>query len=75
MKVAHHGSKTSTTREFLESITPIAAFISVGENSRYGHPHPEVTERLENFSIPYYRTDKDGIIELILDSENYEIKN
>lgn len=74
LKVAHHGSKTSTTQEFLEVVTPEAAFIEVGAKNRYGHPSPAVLQRLENLGVKYYRTDIDGTKELILDGQNYFIK-
>lgn len=62
LKVPHHGSKTSATEEFLEKTSPLSAFISVGVNNSYGHPHQEVTERLEKDNIKYYRTDELGTI-------------
>ncbi|TSC90844.1 MAG: competence protein ComEC [Parcubacteria group bacterium Gr01-1014_2] len=62
LKVPHHGSKTSTTEEFLEKVSPFSAFISVGMKNNYGHPHPEVLERLEKRDIRYYRTDELGNI-------------
>ena len=65
LKLAHHGSKTSTTEEFLNLVSPSLAFINVGFN-RYGHPSIEVLERLEKRGIKYYRTDKDGDIHLIM---------
>ena len=74
LKIAHHGSKTSTTDDFLNSVTPKVAFIQVGASNRYGHPSLEVTERLEKKLIPYYRTDIDGVIELIIGNGNYFIK-
>ena len=48
LKVGHHGSKTSSTQEFLETVHPKIAFIGVGENNTFGHPNAEVIERLEN---------------------------
>jgi len=74
LKVAHHGSKTSTTENFLKAVSPLAAFIEVGAHNRYGHPTDEVLSRLENFGIKYYRTDTEGTIELVLDGKNYQIK-
>ncbi len=62
LKIPHHGSKTSTTEEFLENTSPLMAFISLGRDNPYGHPHQEVTERLEKRSIKYYRTDELGTI-------------
>jgi competence protein ComEC len=73
LKVGHHGSKTSTGQEFLDAVTPIAAFIQVGERNSYGHPHETVTQRLEKNGIKYYRTDIDGRIELVLDGQNYKV--
>lgn len=48
LKVAHHGSKTSSTEEFLEAVAPKAAFIGVGENNKFGHPNLDVLTRLTN---------------------------
>ncbi len=62
LKVGHHGSITSTTEQLLKHINPRVALISVGENNRHNHPHPEVITRLENFNTITYRTDKDGAI-------------
>lgn len=62
LKVGHHGSKTSTSEEFLLQIRPKIALISAGENNRFGHPHPEVTERLEHEKIRILRTDQQGAI-------------
>lgn len=62
LKIPHHGSKTSTTEEFLENTSPLMAFISLGKNNSYGHPHEEVISRLEKRNIKYYRTDELGTI-------------
>lgn len=74
LKVAHHGSKTSTTENFLKAVSPLVAFIQVGGKNRYGHPTEEVLSRLENYGIKYYRTDTDGTKELVLDGQNYVVK-
>lgn len=74
LKVPHHGSKTSSTEEFIKAVMPETAFIQVGGNNRYGHPHPTVVQRLEDFGIKYYRTDTDGTIKLLLDGVNYVVK-
>lgn len=65
LKIPHHGSKTSTSEQFLDSVSPAAAFISLGLDNRYGHPHQEVTDRLEKKNIKYYRTDELGTILLV----------
>ena len=73
LKVAHHGSKTSTTEEFLEKVKPEIAVISVGENNRYQHPHQEVLETLAKYGIRTLRTDLDNDIKIISDGTNYAI--
>lgn len=62
LKVAHHGSATSSSEKFLEEVRPEAAIISVGANNSYGHPSDEVLERLSRYNIPVYRTDVYGNI-------------
>ena len=64
LKVAHHGSKTSTTQEFLDNVEPQIALIGVGENNNFGHPSGEVIERLKSKDIKIYRTDEKGEIVL-----------
>ena len=60
LKVGHHGSKTSSSKEFINEINSKYSIISVGKNNRYGHPNKEVLENLNNSKI--YRTDEDGSI-------------
>ncbi len=74
LKVAHHGSKYSTSDEFLEKVNPKIAVISVGKNS-YGHPTPETLQKLENFGIKVLRTDTDGDIKIISDGNSINVKN
>jgi competence protein ComEC len=62
LKAGHHGSRTSTSEEFLRFIHPDIAVISCGYNNRYGHPHSEVVDLLRNFEIIVYRTDQDGAL-------------
>ncbi|MBB6454339.1 competence protein ComEC [Salirhabdus euzebyi] len=62
LKVAHHGSKTSTSEDFLQATKPKHALISVGENNMYGHPSKDVVDRLENMGINLFRTDLNGAI-------------
>ena len=73
LKVAHHGSKTSTTEEFLSAVSPQVAVIQVGAKNRYGHPTPEVLNRLENFGIKYYRNDTNGDIKLVSNGIDFAI--
>ena len=60
LKVGHHGSKTSSGKEFINEINPKHSIISVGKNNRYGHPNDSVLDNLENSKI--YRTDEDGSV-------------
>jgi len=69
LKVAHHGSKYSTSALFLENINPAAAIIEVGKNS-YGHPTAETLQRLENSGIKIFRTDRDGDVKFSSDGKN-----
>lgn len=75
LKVAHHGSKYSSSKEFLERIKPALAVISVGAANRYGHPTSEVLERLRNLDIKILRTDLDGDIEIVSDGKSWYTKN
>lgn len=63
LKVAHHGSKTSSSEVFLKELSPQLAVISVGKNT-YGHPTPEVLAKLENFGIQIKRTDLNGDVKI-----------
>jgi competence protein ComEC len=76
LKVSHHGSKTSTTSQFLAAVAPEVAVISVGEDNPFGHPSPEVLERLIDRlgEDNVYRTDEDGTIEFITDGEKLWVR-
>ncbi len=69
LKVAHHGSKTSSSKEFLEAVKPKIALIGVGENNKFGHPYEGVLERLKNINCKIYRTDQMGEIEIKIDKK------
>jgi competence protein ComEC len=71
LKVAHHGSKTSTTSRFLAAVAPDTAVISVGQDNSYGHPSPEVMDRLtaELGGDNVYRTDENGTVEFVTDGQ------
>ena len=60
LKVAHHGSSTSSTDAFLDAVRPRLALISVGQRNRYGHPSPEILRRLDDHHVDVLRTDRDG---------------
>src|SRR5690625_2051005 len=72
LKVAHHGSKTSTDKNFVDQINPKYAFISVGRNNSYGHPSKEVLKALKKSII--LRTDKDGAVQYNFYGDQYDIE-
>ena len=72
LKVGHHGSKTSSSEEFINSINPKYSIISVGKNNRYGHPNDSVLDNLEDSKI--YRTDKDGSVIFKIKNNKLKIK-
>ncbi|MBM2824630.1 MAG: comEC rec2 [Dehalococcoidales bacterium] len=76
LKVAHHGSETSTTAEFLAMVKPRLAVISVGKDNPFGHPNKEVVARLQQKSGQenIYRTDEDATIEFITDGERLWVR-
>lgn len=73
LKVAHHGSKTSSNEKFLATVNPKIALIGVGENNKFGHPSDETLKKFAVNKISIYRTDKMGEITLIV-NKNSSIK-
>ncbi len=73
LKVAHHGSKTSSTDEFLDLVQPKMALIGVGKKNLFGHPSEETIEKLENRKVKVYRTDLDGEIKIKVFNKNLTI--
>ena len=71
-KVGHHGSNTSSNKEFINTIKPKYTLISVGENNRYGHPKEDVLDILSKSKI--YRTDINGEIQIKIIKNNFSIK-
>lgn len=67
LKVGHHGSTTSTSKAFLEAVSPDYAVISVGEGNSYGHPHAQILTRLESCNVRVWRTDLEGSIVFVSD--------
>ena len=76
LKVAHHGSKISTTEAFLARADPALAVVSVGREKRFNHPSPEVVERLGEVVVPggVFRADQDGTVEFITNGETLWVK-
>lgn len=73
LKVAHHGSKTSSITEFIEKIKPKYAIIGVGEDNKFGHPSDSTIQNLEKANIRIYRTDKVGEIEIKTNGKEIKI--
>ena len=72
LKVGHHGSKTSSSEDFIDEMNPRYSIISVGKNNRYGHPNKEVLENLNDSKI--YRTDQDGSIMLKIKNNKLQVE-
>ncbi len=73
LKVGHHGSKTSSDKNFIDEMNPKNSIISVGKNNRYGHPNKEALNNLANTKI--YRTDQDGSIIFRIKNNKLKIKD
>jgi competence protein ComEC len=74
LKVGHHGSWTSTSPDFLKSVSPQFAVISVGKDNSYGHPHRETLEKLSEGGIKVYRTDLNGTVTFTSDGSNLAVQ-
>ena len=70
LKVGHHGSSTSTTKDFLNKVNPSIGVISVGQDNTYNHPNEDTIKRLKDNKVTIYRTDKDGTVILSSDGSN-----
>jgi competence protein ComEC len=73
LKVGHHGSNTSSAQSFLEATRPEKILLSVGLSNRYGHPSPQVLERLNSLPGDLWRTDLDGEVHLQTDGRWYQV--
>jgi competence protein ComEC len=71
LKAGHHGSRTSSTTEFLSEVSPEIMIISSGEGNDYGHPHSETLEKAEDFGIEVLRTDTQGNVSIIFDDQSW----
>lgn len=74
LKFGHHGSSTSSTDEFLKSVSPEYGIISCGVDNKYGHPHRETLDKISKYNIKAYRTDKQGQITLTSNGKDISIK-
>lgn len=74
LKIAHHGSKTSSGLEFLKAVSPEMAVISAGAGNKYGHPSPETLEKLVEYGITVFRTDLNKNIKIICNSQSLRPK-
>ena len=74
LKVGHHGSKTSSSEEFLRAVNPKCAVICVGYGNNFGHPRKEVLERLESLPTKIFRTDRDGLIKFKTDGKTLSVE-
>ena len=73
LKVGHHGSKNSTMPDFLAAVAPSVSVISAGEDNPYGHPNPELLERLDGSGTRMLRTDRDGAVRVITDGHTFQV--
>ena len=73
LKIGHHGSKNSTTPDFLAAVQPRLAVISSGAENPYGHPAPQLLERLRQSGIPTLRTDTNGAIHILTDGKKFTV--
>lgn len=74
LKVGHHGSSTSTDKDFIKRVCPEIAVISLGADNKYGHPHKSTLKHLKNAGAEIYRTDGDGTVKITSDGENISVE-
>lgn len=75
LKVAHHGSKSSSTKQFLNIVNPRIAVIGVGKNNKFGHPNKQVLDRIRELNASIFRTDLNGEITIEVNNKSkYKIK-
>jgi len=75
LKVSHHGSKTSSAPEFIEAVSPEIAVIQCGKDNSYGHPHKETLDTLEKYDIDILRTDFQGDVKILCNSQSLKLKS
>lgn len=74
LKVGHHGSSTSTNKDFVKRVCPEIAVISLGADNKYGHPHKSTLKYLKNAGAEIYRTDEDGTVKITSDGQNISVE-
>ena len=74
LKAGHHGSKTSSSQEFLDAVQPRFAFISDGYMNQFHHPHPTVLQRFQDRHTPVFRTDQQGLVTFRTDGDKVELE-
>jgi competence protein ComEC len=74
LKVAHHGSRTSSTKPFLDQVDPRMAVISCGRNNRFRHPHPEVVDRYNGLGVKLFRTDQEGAVQIVSNGKKARVR-
>ena len=70
LKVAHHGSKTSSIQSLIENINPKIVLVGVGKGNKFGHPNSDVINRFKNLGANIFRTDENGEIIILVDKKN-----
>jgi beta-lactamase superfamily II metal-dependent hydrolase len=73
IKIGHHGSSSSSSKEFIKKVGPLYAVISCGQGNDYNHPHKETLKLLSSLGIKLYRTDIDGSIVFTTDGKSIKI--
>ena len=74
LKLGHHGSKTSSSRTFLEQVQPQVAIISSGRRNRFRHPHKQVIQRLDSLAIPHLNTAEKGTIHITFSKDSLQVQ-
>jgi competence protein ComEC len=74
LKVAHHGSLTSSSNGFLNALAPRVAVVSVGRSNRFGHPAPAVLQRYQEIHAEVFRTDRDGAVSIETDGKSMNVR-
>ncbi len=73
LKIGHHGSTTSSSKNFIKNVSPTVGIISCGEGNRYGHPHDEILDLYDDMGTDVYRTDLNGTVKVECKGNNYTV--